>query len=223
MSSVIHSGRLAPQTGTALLLKQGKVLRVTDPQGEQVSDLMAFAANESGDGVARPLEWLSSGRTLDYAETIYLSTGNVLYSQNSRPLLTIIKDTCGRHDFLLTPCSPETFSIIYKNTEYHPSCYENLWRNLAPFGVEPQEIPTSFNLFMNVTVDGTTGKLSVLPPTSKAGDYIELRAERDLVIGLTACSAEMSNNYSFKPIDYQISNSTNSEPGIARVHIENET
>lgn len=200
----VQSGRLSPQTGTAFVLKQGQTLRVTDPTGEQVSDLMAFAADETGEKVARPLEWLSSGRTLDYAETIYLSTGHILYSQNSRPLLTITADTCGRHDFLLTPCSPETFSIIYKNTEYHPSCYENLWRNLAQFGVEPQEIPTSFNIFMNVTVDGTTGKLTVLPPTSKAGDAIEFRAERDLIIGLTACSAEMSNNYAFKPIDYAI-------------------
>lgn len=204
MNTRTDGGRIAPQAGTAFFLKRGEILRVTDPQGEQVSDLMAFVADETGEGVARPLEWLSSGRTLDYAETIYISTGHVLYSQNSRPLLTITADTCGRHDFLLTPCSPETFAIIYKNTEYHPSCYENLWRSLAPFGVAPHEIPTSFNLFMNVTVDGTTGKLAVLPPTSRSGDYIELRAERDLVIGLTACSAEMSNNYSFKPIDYQI-------------------
>ncbi|MBC7804691.1 MAG: urea carboxylase-associated family protein [Akkermansiaceae bacterium] len=203
MNTRTVGGRIAPQTGTAFFLKRGEILRVTDPQGEQVSDLMAFVADETG-GVARPLEWLSSGRTLDYAETIYVSTGHVLYSQNSLPLLTIVADTCGRHDFLLTPCSPETFAIIYKNTEYHPSCYENLWRNLAPFGVAPHEIPTSFNLFMNVTVDGMTGKLAVLPPTSRSGDYIELRAERDLVIGLTACSAEMSNNYSFKPIDYAV-------------------
>ncbi|MBC8140741.1 MAG: urea carboxylase-associated family protein [Armatimonadetes bacterium] len=196
--------RIAPQTGTAFLLRKGETLRISDPLGEQVSDLLAFAASKDGSAVARPLEWLSSGRSLDYAETIYLTTGNILYDQNSVPLLVITADTCGRHDFLLTPCSPETFSIIYGNTEYHPSCYENLWRNLAVFGVEPHEIPTAFNVFMNVQVDGTTGKIAVLPPTSKAGDYIELRAERDLVIGMTACSAEMSNNYSFKPIDYRI-------------------
>jgi len=201
---VSGSSRIPPQTGTAFLLRAGETLRITDPMGEQVCDLVAFAANASGNGVARPLQWLSSGRSLDYAETIYLTTGHVLYDQNSAPLLTITADTCGRHDFLLTPCSPETFAIIYGNTDYHPSCYENLWRNLAAFGVEPQEIPTSFNVFMNVQVDGVTGKLAVLPPTSKSGDFIELRAERDLLIGLTACSAEMSNNYSFKPIDYRV-------------------
>jgi len=57
---------------------------------------------------------------------------------------------------------------------------------------------------MHVSVDGDTGKIAVLPPKSKAGDYIVLQAKMDLLVGLTACSAEMSNNYSFKPIGYRI-------------------
>jgi uncharacterized protein YcgI (DUF1989 family) len=56
---------------------------------------------------------------------------------------------------------------------------------------------------MNVAID-QDGKVKVLPPRSKPGDYIELRAETDLLIGLTACSAELSNNFRFKPIDYEI-------------------
>jgi uncharacterized protein YcgI (DUF1989 family) len=57
---------------------------------------------------------------------------------------------------------------------------------------------------MNVDVDGQTGKLSVLPPKSKAGDFIMIEAKMDLIVGMTACSAGMSNNFSFKPIGYQI-------------------
>jgi uncharacterized protein YcgI (DUF1989 family) len=56
---------------------------------------------------------------------------------------------------------------------------------------------------MHVAVDSSTGKISVLPPKSKAGDYVILEAKMDLIVGMTACSAEMSNNYSFKPIGYQ--------------------
>ena len=56
---------------------------------------------------------------------------------------------------------------------------------------------------MNVTVDGESGKISVQPPRSKAGDYLVVEAQMDLIVGMTACSAEMSNNYSFKPIGYQ--------------------
>jgi uncharacterized protein YcgI (DUF1989 family) len=62
-------------------------------------------------------------------------------------------------------------------------------------------------VFKNVSVNGDTGAIKVEPPKSKAGDYIIIRAEMDLIIGLTACSAEQSNNYSFKPIEYQILNS----------------
>ncbi len=189
---------LAPQTGTAFQLTRGQRLRVIDPEGEQVADLIAF------NGADRQ-EWLSSGRSIDYANTIYLTKGHVLYSNRSQPMLTIVEDTVGRHDFLLTPCSPETFQIIYHHEEYHPSCFENLSRGLRPFGIAPDAIPTTLNLFMNVEVDTRTGVLSIGPPRSKAGDSVTLRAEMDLIVGLTACSAEMSNNYKFKPIGYEIS------------------
>ena len=188
--------RLEPQTGTAFELRAGQLLRVIDLEGEQVADLMAF-------NVADKAEWLSSGRSIDYANRIYLTTGDILYSNRSRPMFTILEDDVGRHDFLLTPCSPETFQIIYKNADYHPSCFENLATSLARFGVPPDSIPTTLNIFMNVEID-RHGALKILPPRSKAGDSIFLRAEMDLIVGLTACSAEMSNNYRFKPIGFEI-------------------
>ena len=187
---------LEPQTGIAATIKKGQLLKIIDPNGEQVSDLTAFALGDIN-------EWLSSGRTIDYANTIYLTTGNLLYSNRSRPMLSIVEDSVGRHDFLLTPCSPETFKIIYNNQEYHPSCFENLYTNLAQYGITPDMIPTTLNVFMNVVVQ-ETGELRIDPPPSKAGDYIIFRAEMDLILGITACSAEMSNNYSFKPIDVEI-------------------
>ena len=189
--------RLEPQTGTAFELERGQLLRVIDLEGEQVADLTAFARDDKR-------EWLSSGRSIDYANTIYLTKGHLLYSNRSRPMFTITDDDVGRHDFLLTPCSRETFSIIYKNDDYHPSCFENLHTNLQRYGIEPDAVPTTLNIFMNVEV-GAAGELSILPPRSRAGDAITLRAEMDLIVGLTACSAEMSNNYRFKPIGYEIS------------------
>jgi uncharacterized protein len=188
--------RLEPQTGTAFLLAKGQRLRVIDPLGEQVSDMVAFASGDTR-------EWLSSGRTIDYANTIYMTAGHVLYSNRSNPMFSIIADDVGRHDFLLTPCSPETFQILYQYQGPHASCFGNLCQGLASFGIRPDEIPTTFNIFMNVDVS-STGELRIGPPRSKPGDAIELRAEMDLIVGLTACSAEMSNNYRFKPIDYEI-------------------
>ena len=119
-------------------------------------------------------------------------------------MFEMIEDTVGKHDFLLTPCSAEMFKIIYGHTEPHRGCFGNLCEALNEYGITPDNIPTCFNIFMNVPVDGKTGKISVLPPISKAGDHVILDAKMDLLVGITACSAGMSNNYSFKPIGYQI-------------------
>lgn len=188
--------RIPPQTGTAFRLRKGQILRVVDPLGEQVSDLFAFA---DGDHAC----WLSSGRSLDYASRIYLTTGDILYSNDSRPMFTIVADSVGRHDFLLTPCSQRMFEILYRHQGHHASCFENLCTNLRSFGIEPHQISTTFNIFMNVTVD-PKGVVSVGTPKSRAGDSMSLRAEMDLLCGLTACSAEGSNNGTFKPIDFEI-------------------
>lgn len=118
-------------------------------------------------------------------------------------MMRILEDTNGRNDFLLAPCSPETFKIIYEESQYHPSCFENLQRNLWRYGIMPDDIPVAFNIFMNVQFQ-PDGALTVEPPLSKAGDHILFEAEMDLIVGLTACSAEQSNNYSFTPIVFEI-------------------
>ncbi|GJE44783.1 DUF1989 domain-containing protein [Methylobacterium soli] len=195
MSATRHE--IPPRSGTAFTLDKGDRLTVIDPCGEQVADLLAFARADLD-------EVISSGRTLDYASRIYLTTGDPIYSNRSNVLLRIVEDTVGRHDFLLTPCSADTFRIIYGDAQPHRGCFGNLAAALEPYGIGPDRIPVAFNVFMNVTVNGETGALSVEPPLSRAGDRITFEAETDLVIGLTACSALQSNNGSFKPIAYEI-------------------
>ncbi len=183
---------IPPRSGVAFILKKGQRLKVVDIKGEQVSDLVCFNLDDKA-------EYISSGRTIDYAETIFLTTGHPFYSNRSNIMFELVEDTVGRHDFLLTPCSADTFRIIYGHTEPHRGCFGNLCGALAEHGILPDQMPVSFNIFMHVTIDGDDGKVSVLPPKSKAGDFIVIEAKMDLLVGLTACSAEMSNNYSFKP------------------------
>jgi uncharacterized protein len=188
---------ISPRSGRAFRLDAGQVLTVYDPEGQQVADLLAFAADDVR-------EVISNGRTFDYEQTIRLTTGNRLWSNRSRVMLDIVEDSVGSHDFLLTPCSEDTFRHFYPDKPVHRGCFGNLAEALQPFGVEPDAIPVAFNLFMNVPVDGSTGALDVLPPKSRPGDHISLRAQVDCVIGLTACSAYASNGGSFKPIHYAI-------------------
>lgn len=189
--------RIAPRTGVAFELPKGATLTVIDPEGSQVADLLAYAA-------ADLREVISNGRTFDYEETLALTTGNRLWSNRSNPMLTIVADTVGRHDFLLTPCSEATFRHFYPDRPVHRGCFGNLAEALSPWGLAEDDIPTAFNLFMNVPIDGATGRIAVLPPISRPGDYIALKPEMDCVIGLTACSAYASNGGSFKPIAYRI-------------------
>lgn len=191
------SREIPPRSGVAFVLARGQRLRVIDPIGEQVADLVSYNREDIG-------EVISSGRSLDYASCIYLTTGHDLYSNRSNVMLKIIADTVGRHDFLLTPCSAEMFRILYGDSTPHRGCFGNLAAALAPFGVQPDAIPNAFNVFMNVSVDAGTGRLCVNPPLSRAGDSIVFEARMDLVIGLTACSAGQSNNFSYKPIHYDV-------------------
>ena len=87
MSAGVHE--IPERSGTAFPLKAGEILTVIDPRGEQVADLLAFNAHDLD-------EVISSGRTLDYAETIYLTTGHHLYSNRSNVMLEIVEDMVGR-------------------------------------------------------------------------------------------------------------------------------
>ena len=188
--------RIAPQSGASFTIRPSEILRVYAPQGEQVADLFAFKQDDYAC-------CLSSGRSIDYASKIFLSTGDVLYSNDSRRMFTILADTVGRHDFLLTPCSQEMFEILYRCEGHHPSCFENLCIAFEGHGIKPQQIGTTFNIFMNVKVD-PEGAVRVEAPTVGPQDFIELRADMNMVCALTACSAEQSNNGSFKAIEYEI-------------------
>ena len=188
---------ISPRTGIGFILKKDQQLKIIDIEGEQVADFICYNLHDKK-------EYLSSGRTIDYAGTIYPGKSDPFYSNRSNIMFDITEDTVGRHDFLLTPCSAEMFQIIYGHEEPHHGCFGNICQALQHHGILPDEIPVTFNVFMNVSVDGATGKIEVLPPLSKAGDYIVIKPRMDLVVALTACSAGMSNNFSFKPIGYQL-------------------
>jgi uncharacterized protein YcgI (DUF1989 family) len=188
---------IPPRSGVAFALKRGERLTVIDPEGEQVADLVVFNAQDTAEAI-------SSGRSIDFASKLYLSTGDPIYSNRSNVMLSIIEDTVGRHDFLLSPCSAEMFRIIYGDARPHRGCFGNLADALAPYGIAADAIPTAFNVFMNVPVDPATGVIRVEPPLSRAGDYIVFEAQMDMLIGLTACSAGQSNNFAYKPIHYEV-------------------
>jgi uncharacterized protein len=182
--------------GAGLRLKRGEQLRIIDIEGGQTGDLVAFSA----DGRHR----LSSGRTFDYGGKIYVSTGDVLWSDRSEPMLTIVADDVGKHDLLYAPCSIEMYRIQYGVTEYHANCYDNLCSAFRGLGIEPEPLPSSLNFFMNADVEAD-GRLSFLPPRTRAGAAITLRAEMDLLIALSSCPASTCNaGAPIRPLGFEV-------------------
>ena len=194
--TLLNRFTIEARTGSGFELKKGQRLRIIDIEGEQVADLMCFSLSDSE-------EYLSSGRSTDYNGKLFLSNGDVLYSNRSNPLLRIEKDKVGKHVFLFAPCSQEMFRISYGIDEPHPNCLANLAESFRQFGIRESQIQTPFNVFMNIEIF-SDGKIEIRPPLSKAGDYIEFRAEMDLAIAVSACSALACNNYSCGPIGIEI-------------------
>lgn len=187
---------IAKESGRCVLLKKNEMIKIIDPMGQQVCDLFCFNQDDH-------TEAFSAGHSLDFNDTLFLSTGHFLYSNRARPMLEIIADSCGRHDLLYPPCGPATFILESGGDEHHPSCQENLELNFFPHGIRPAQVSTTFNIFMNVELS-VSGKVSICPPKSKAQDYLLLKAHMDLLLGLTACSHETSNGGQNGPIHYQV-------------------
>ena len=182
--------------GVGVRLCRGERLRVIDPNGGQSGDLFALSADGS--------ERLSNGRTFDYQGRIYLSTGDVLWSDRSRPMLTIIADDVGRHDFLYASCTKEMYQLQYGVEGDHPNCADNLGCALRNLGLDPGPPPTAFNVFMCADV-GADGALSFKPPPSKPGDAITFRAEMDLAVALSSCPASLCNGgQAPRPLAFQV-------------------
>jgi uncharacterized protein YcgI (DUF1989 family) len=193
---LLNEHLLAPHTGTAIVIRKGQVLRLIDVEGQQVVDLTSYS-------YPNPLEYLSSPRTMDYNNKIYFTTDDVLYSNQSKPMWTITEDSVGKHCFLFAPCDQRMFEITYGIPEPHPNCFDNLSSSLSKFGIQPTQIFVPFNIFMNAEINNE-GEIEIHPPTSRPGDSIDLRAEQDLIVGISACSAYKSNNYTFGQIKLQI-------------------
>jgi hypothetical protein len=188
--------RIEPQTGAAFTIKHGQKIRIIDVEGEQVADLYCFEKEEIE-------EKLSSGHTTDYNNKLFLSKGDILYSNRSNPMFTIVSYKVGKHIMLYAPCSQVMFEKSYGVTEAHPNCLDNLVNNLKSYGVQASQITIPLNIFMNIEID-REGEIKIKSPMSKAGDYIELRAEMDMIVGVTACSAGSCNNFEWTPIDVEI-------------------
>jgi uncharacterized protein YcgI (DUF1989 family) len=175
----------------------GQVLRVTDVEGQQVGDLVAFSRENPQEKF-----WISN--TIRLNGTIYLTTGHTLYSELSRPMLRILASTGDPHDLLAGSCNAQIDKVRY-GADDHQGCVENFCKALSPWGITRPEVPMSFNLFMNCPVQ-PGGGWSIEEPRSQAGDYVEFVAEMDLIVAMSNCPQDLNpcNSGKLKPLRWEI-------------------
>ena len=196
---VIPAGR-----GHAFLVPRGAVLRIHLVEDRQVGDCCFFNANDHREVFHVGQSW---------ALNVMLGTGNAksfrhFYSKPPREnvMLTVLEDTVRNHwGNMGGRCSKRLYELRDGDRD-HRSCQENLAEALAPFGVSGDDIVDIFNVFMNVEVR-PDGSFTILPPSAKKGDYIELRAEMDVLAAISACPADRNatNDGRAKPLGVTVS------------------
>jgi uncharacterized protein YcgI (DUF1989 family) len=164
--------------GLAVRLGVGDRARIVNVTGTQVVDTWAFPS----DGVD---EQLSMEHCREVLERIYFTAGDVLVTNRYRPILTIGEDRSpGRHDTLIAACSAQMYARV--GAAGHRNCSDNLVAALASAGQGHSFVPSPWNLFMSAPVT-EAGTLTYERPHSRAGDFVEVRAELDCLIVLSAC------------------------------------
>jgi uncharacterized protein YcgI (DUF1989 family) len=191
---------IPPQSGRAIRVNQGDLIRVIDPHGQQVADLWAFVEGA-------PFDWLSTSQTRDITERMFPAIGESFYSDCGSALLTLVADDSpGPHDMLFPACNAPLFERAgFPN---HPNCRDNLLSALAGEGITLAAVPDPVDLFQNSSPQ-PDGRLDVLPSINPPGGSITLRAEIDLLLVVTACSVDFhpTNGDICTEIQVEVSNS----------------
>lgn len=188
---------IAPGGNWSGVVPAGKTLRLVDLEGRQAIDFLCYNAHDTA-------ERYCAADTMKIAGSLYVGKGTKLYSDLGNVLFTVTDDTCGRHDTIGGCCSRESNFVRYGVRE-GPNCRDNLLAALARFGLGKKDIVANLNFFMYVPI-GANGEMAIVDGLSKPGDYIDLRAEMDVLVALSNCPQinNPANNYHPTPIRLSI-------------------
>lgn len=186
------------KSGISFTVTKGQRFKVIDVEGEQIADLVAYNANDYN-------EMLDSIVTRDILQSVHIELNQAVYSNTYKPMLTLVGDTVGKHDLVSPACRPEMYALLYNKYDVVESCFTNLNNSFKEYGIPVPAQHHPFNIFMNTTVM-ENGEIAYHPALSKPGDYVELKAEMDLIIAISACPNEESagNGYHCSSIMVEI-------------------
>jgi uncharacterized protein YcgI (DUF1989 family) len=192
MSDIVE---IPARRGKATILKRGQSIRVINTHGQQVVDTWAFNRPDMS-------EFMSMEHSRANLARILPRIGDSMCTNRRRAIVTIVDDDSGGiHDTLIAACDRYRYELL-GCVGHHDNCTANLAACLADLGLVAPQTPSPWNLFMNIPV-APDGSVAFLPPVSRPGSSITLRAEMDIVIAFSACPQDMIpiNGAACRPVE----------------------
>lgn len=178
--TALHDCIVPAGTPWSHLLRKGEVLRIVDLEGCQAVDTLFY-------NPADPAERYSAQDTIRAQGSPYIENGTRLLSNEGNLMLTVVADTVGGHDTSAGACSAEANTVRFgHHTKYMHSCRDNFVLELSRHGLTKRDLVSNINFFMNVPIE-PNGTLAIVDGVSKPGDYVELRAEMDVLCVISNC------------------------------------
>jgi hypothetical protein len=179
-------------------IRRGQFFRIVDLHGNQAVDTLFYNARDLSDRY-------SAQDTIRAQRNIYLTTGTRLMSANGTVLLTIVADTCGRHDTLGGACANESNMVRYSLDKRHMhACRSSFLKAVTESGVmDKRDITSNINFFMNVPVT-PEGKLTFEDGISEPGKYVEMRAGTDVLALISNCPQLNNPCNAYNPTPVQV-------------------
>ncbi|KSU84692.1 hypothetical protein GA0061096_0829 [Fictibacillus enclensis] len=181
--------------GRSTLIKAGEELIIIDVDGKQVGDFVCFSLQD-------PDEYVSPVHMRASLGSISLKAGDLLYSNRRRPLMQLVQDTVGKHDFFFPACDYYRYKVDF-GLEDHPNCHDNLNKALAYYSLGHLPVPDPINWFMNNILD-ENGDYVISEPLSKPGDFVRLKALDDVIVACSTCSQDLAPVNGFKVTELKL-------------------
>ncbi|MGW0413704.1 urea amidolyase associated protein UAAP2 [Streptomyces collinus] len=177
---VVTDATVPARAAWSAVVRAGSLLTITDLHGNQAADFLVYDAHDTSVRYSAP-------DTVQAQGGIFLTTGSVLLSGEHTPLMTVVEDTCGRHDTIGGACSKESNTLRYgHHTWSQHACVENFLAEGARHGLDQRDLVSNVNWYMNVPVE-PDGTLGIVDGISAPGLKVVLRAETDVLVLLSNC------------------------------------
>jgi urea carboxylase-associated protein 1 len=193
----MQNHRVPAQKPWSGLVRQGQTIRIIDSEGQQAVDTLFYRADDFA-------ERYSGQDTLRVNGAAYVGLGTKIVSCEGNVMLTVTADSCGRHDTSAGACSCESNSVRFgHDTKYLHACRDNFLLEVSKHGMSKRDIVPNINFFMNVPI-ARSGQMTIVDGLSRPGDYVELRAEMDVLCVISNCPQVNNPCNGFNPTPIEI-------------------